>query len=317
MQQAPVTGGGGQVVVVHTVFTPFHVPLIAAHCACVLITHASGDATGEFGPRQHAPRGMQVSLPQVVPAPFHTPLHAAWVVIVQPLVVVPSTAAQHAPVGSGLGQDVFVQTEPLPRYWPPVAVAHWAWVSTWQRRPAKPSMQHAPVTGWGQGLVVQVVLAPCHVPPWQLAWVVSVQDRAPVLVTRQQAPRGTQMSFAQVVFAPFHVPWQFAWVVMVNPPMVPPAAAAQQAPVAGGWGHGLVVQVVPAPCQMPLSAVQLGCARTEQFTAPVAVVMQHAPDTGGGQLVCVQAEPAPFHIPPVEAHCASATIAHHRVVALL
>ena len=178
-------------------------------------------------------------------------------------------------------------------------------------------MQQAPVAGgWGHGLVVQVVFAPCHVPPWQLACVVSVQEGTPVLVTRQQAPRGTQMSFAQVVFAPFHVPWQFAWVVIVHPLTVP-AAAAQHAPVAGGWGHGLVVQVVFAPCHVPLSAVQLGCARTEQFTAPVAVVMQHAPDTGGGQLVCVQAEPAPFHVPPVEAHCASATIAHHRVVALL
>lgn len=71
MQHAPVTGGGGQVVVVHTVFTPFHVPLIAAHCACVLITHASGAATGEFGPRQQAPVGVQRSLVHTVFAPFH------------------------------------------------------------------------------------------------------------------------------------------------------------------------------------------------------------------------------------------------------
>jgi hypothetical protein len=84
-------------------------------------------------------------------------------------------------------------------------LAHCAAVITWQTGPAKPSKQQAPVRG--QVSVPQVVFGPFQVPPVEVHWacVVTAQliELATVLLgPRQQAPRGTQASFAHVELAP-------------------------------------------------------------------------------------------------------------------
>lgn len=74
-QHAP---NGGQSVGLHAVFAPFHEPKTAVHCACVTTTHGAGLASGELGPRQHAPVGAVVPghaplAPHTEPAPKKTP----------------------------------------------------------------------------------------------------------------------------------------------------------------------------------------------------------------------------------------------------
>jgi hypothetical protein len=120
-------------------------------------------------------------------------------------------------------------------------------VSTWQ--PVVPELlrkQQAPVgVGRGQGLVVQVVPAPRHV-PWstvQLASVRTEQLTVPVAVVMQHAPVGVaQMSLPQTVFGPRQIPWAAVQLASVRSShaTVPAAFRRQHAPS----GSVLMVQVV-------------------------------------------------------------------------
>jgi hypothetical protein len=99
------------------------------------------------------------------------------------------------------------------------------------------------------------------------------------LLLRQHAPVGSgQGLLVQVVPAPRQVPWQFAWVVMVQP-TVPAAVMRQHAPVITGCGQVSLPQVVPPPRQAP---VHWDWVVIVQTTVPVALLLvQHAPVTGG------------------------------------
>lgn len=143
MQHAPVAGAVGQELAEHAVPLPRYTPPgELAHPAAVLI-----EQSGPAKPcEQHAPvaGGAQIVLEQTVPAPFHWPWHAAWVVMVQ--VMAPAVVTQHAPVGGVVVvHELFVQTVPAPCQVPWMSL-HCACVSIAHVSvPGEAARQHAPV----------------------------------------------------------------------------------------------------------------------------------------------------------------------------
>lgn len=128
---------------------------------------------------------------------------------------------------------------------------------------------------------------------------------------RQHAPRTTQASFPQVVPGPRHEPWAVvhaAWVSTWQPG-TPEALAKQHAPV--GPLQGLGSQLVFGPRQTPpVRAWQLASVlMTQGVMGEPAAVRQQAPlGAGVGQVVEVQAVPAPRYEPWLAAHALSVEI---------
>ena len=186
--------------------------------------------------------GTQVSVPQMVLAPFQIPFSFRQLACVRTLQFTAPAAfrMQHAPVGTGAGHVVLVQTVFAPFQAPPSA-AHAACVRIEQLGTAVKllMMQHAPV-GFGGG----------------------------------------QLALAQVVFGPRQMPMvvgHWLWGP-TKQPVVVPGAVMQHAPTGGGrtFEQEVVVQTEPAPSQRPPSATQLASDLVEQVV-PAGLVMQQAP----------------------------------------
>lgn len=233
--------------------------------------------------------GRQVSVPQVVLAPFHSPPSAtqlAWVRMLHGGTFAPRRM-QQAPVGGGGAHVVLVHTVLAP-FQTPLSFTQLACVRTLQFAvPAGLVMQHAPVgTGAGQVVLVQTVFAPFQAPPSAAhAACVRIEQlgTAVALLMMQHAPggfSGGQFAFAQVVFGPRHTPMvvgHWLWGP-TKQPVVVPGAVMQHAPTGGGrtFEQEVVVQTEPAPSQRPPSAMQLASDLEEQVV-PAGLVMQQAP----------------------------------------
>lgn len=68
-------------------------------------------------------------------------------------------------------------------------------------------------------------------------------------------------------------------------------------------------QFVPAPRHDPPSRSHAASV-VSTHVMPSRPLMQHAPVTGGVQIVLSHAEPAPRHVPPSRVHAASVAITH-------
>jgi hypothetical protein len=211
-QHAPRGAGGCGQGVPQVVCAPRNWPPAWAHALSVRISQVVSPVSLRM---QHAPLGCVgwgQPISQLVFGPRQRPRavrQSARVLISQ--VIAPAVLRmQHAPVGAGVGAQIVAEHCVFAPRQVPWACVHCCSVSVWHEEPLGVVMQHAPrTTGAGHG-AAHVVLGPRQRPrpSLQPASVRISHVVTPAVLVRQQPPvgAGLQLAFAQLVFAPRHVP---------------------------------------------------------------------------------------------------------------
>jgi hypothetical protein len=222
--------------------------------------------------RQQAPSTGQVSAPQVVPAPCHTPWRFAQIASVtcwHGASVTAPGGMQHAPVGGGW-QIVALQAVPAPSQRPGHcdcgSIVH-------PNTPFTGSFaQHAPVGGGAHDVDVHTVPAPSQL-PLHCDCTVTVHPTVPAEFGEQHAPVWVvtaHVVFVQVVPTPLHTPCKLAHpasVVIVHTAAPVGLLSTQHAPV--------FVPVCPsAPCPSIITKPQHSAPAPRRSPASDRTVME-------------------------------------------